>query len=149
VKNALSEDVVTQLAINATEGAAGTSAINGDIADMAGFDGVRAVLVMGAITATAVTSLKWQQGDASDLSDAEDVAGTGITIADDDDDKVFISDIVRPEKRYVRPVVSRGTANAVVASCVVEKYMAKELPVTQHADVGTLETHFAPVGGTA
>jgi len=147
--HALTEEVKVSLAINATEGAAGTTDVSGDIQDMAGFEAVAFAVTFGAITANAVTSVKVQQGDESDLSDAEDVAGSSITVADDDDDQVFISDIIRPEKRYVRVVVDRGTANAVVASALALQYRAKEMPVTQSADVGASERHYAPVGGTA
>jgi len=149
MNHALNEDSKVALNTNATEGAAGTTDITGDIVDMAAFEAIRAIVVMGAITANAVTSFKWQQGDESDLSDAEDIAGSGQTIADDDDDKVFLSDLIRPEKRYVRPYIDRGTANAVVAAVVTEQYRASERPVTQSADVGGSETLNAPVGGTA
>jgi len=140
---------VTQV-INATDGAAGTTDINGTVIDMSGFEGVMFVCVMGAITSTAVTSLKAQQGEQSNLSDAADLAGTGMTIADDDDEQVFILDIYRPLERYVRPVVDRGTANAVVQSCIAIQYGARETPVTQGVtDAVTYEKHVSPSEGTA
>lgn len=146
----LSEEVKVTQCINATTGAAGTTAINGATLDMSGYEGVLFLCVMGAITATAVTSLKAQQGNASNMSDAADLAGTGITIADDDDNQVFVLDVYRPQERYVRPVVSRGTANAVVQSCLAVQYGARSRPtVINVTDLVTAEKHVSPAEGTA
>jgi hypothetical protein len=106
------------------------------------------VVRMGAITGSAVTSIKAQQGAESDLSDAADLASTGITIADDDDDQTFVIDLYRPTERYVRVYCDRATQNAVVASANYFQYMAKESPVTQGTGV-TVETHVSPAEGTA
>lgn len=46
------------------------------------------IVGFGTITASAVTSIKVQQGAASDLSDAADLLGTGITVAADDDNQI-------------------------------------------------------------
>ena len=73
--------------------AAGTTAINGSVVDTQGFDGVVFVVAMGAITAGAVTSVKVQQGAASDLSDAADIAGTSVAIADTADNKLVYVEV--------------------------------------------------------
>lgn len=135
-------------AITPTAGAAGTSDINGATLDMSGYEGVLMIVTFGAITASAVTSIKAQQGAASDLSDAADLAGTAQTIADTDDDKVFYIDLYRPRERYVRLVVDRGTQNAVVASAEYVQYGAKKAPPTQGTNVSG-ETHVSPAEGTA
>lgn len=124
----LSEDIKVANAITATAGAAGTTAINGTIVDTQGYDGILMVSRTGAITATAVTSMKAQYGDESDLSDAADVANSTVTIADDDDNKEFGIDIQRPPGRYMRLVVSRGTANAVIENATYYLYKAKTRP---------------------
>ena len=72
---------------------AGTSDQNSNIIDMSGFDGVMFIAAFGEITAGAVTSIKAQQGAASNMSDAADLEGSGIDIADDDDNKVAVLDI--------------------------------------------------------
>jgi hypothetical protein len=139
-----------QSAVTPTDGAAGTTDINGSICDMANFCGVLALVRMGTITASAVTSIKWQQGNESDMSDAADLEGTAITIADDDDEQVFATCLVEPEDRYVRIVVDRGTANAVVADAVYVRFNSRTMPTTIDVDdLVTFERHVTPAEGTA
>lgn len=139
---------ITQV-ITPTAGAAGTTDINGTTIDMQDYDGVLFVCTFGAITAAAVTSIKAQQGAASDMSDAADLAGTGQTIADDDDGKVFYIDLKNVTERYVRLVVDRGTQNAVVASAEAIQYLASKPPVAAHGSTVAGETHERPAEGTA
>lgn len=137
-------------AITPTAGVAGTSDINGTALDMQGWEGVMVIVRMGAITANAVTSIKMQQGAASNLSDGADLEGTSITVADDDDDQTFVIDLNKPRERYVRVVVDRGTQNAVVASAEYIQYGPRKLPTTQNAtDLVTFEGHVSPAEGTA
>jgi len=144
----LSKHVKISQAITPTNGAAGTTDINGETLDMLGFEGVLVKVTMGAITATAVTSIKMQQGAASNLSDAADLEGTGQDIAVADAQKVFYIDLYRPAERYVRLVVDRGTANAVVASAEYIQYSARIKPTTHGTNVSG-ETHISPAEGTA
>jgi hypothetical protein len=143
----LTENVKFSSAVTPTAGAAGTTAINGTTLDMAGFDRVTVYVRMGAITSGAVTSIKGQQGSASDLSDAADLTNTGQTIADTDDDKIFIFE-AQPTERYFRLVVSRATQNAVVAEAHYMLHTAGNVPVTQGSNV-TVERHFPTSEGTA
>lgn len=135
-------------AITPTAGAAGATAINGATVDMAGWMGCLMKVTFGAITATAVTAIKAQQGQISDMSDAADLAGTAQSIADTDDDKVFYIDIYRPTERYLRLVVGRGTANAVVASAEYILYGPRKPPSAHGANVAG-ETFASPAEGTA
>jgi hypothetical protein len=144
----LSKNCKISTAITPTAGAAGTSTINGTTLDTQDSEGVLIIVRMGTITTGAVTSIKVQQGDASNLSDAADLAGTGQTIADTDDDKTFYIDLYKPLKRYVRVVVSRATQNAVVASAEYFQYETRKMPVTHGAGVAG-ELHISPAEGTA
>jgi hypothetical protein len=144
----LSKQVKITQAITPTAGAAATSDINGATLDMAGFEGVLIEVVFGDITAGAVTSIKAQQGAASNLSDAADLAGTGQTVADTDDGDTFYIDLYRPTERYVRVVVDRGTQNAVVASATYFQYGAHDQPVS-HGTTVNGELHVSPDEGTA
>lgn len=135
-------------AITPTDGAAGTSDISGTTLDMTGFDGVYCVVRMGAIVANAVTTMKWQSDTVSSFDDdPNDLTGTSITIADDDDGEIFISDLFQPRERYVRVVVPRATQNATVAEAHYVQYRGSG-PQTQGSGV-TLEQHRSPVEGTA
>jgi hypothetical protein len=134
--------------INAT--ATGTTDINGSVIDMQGFDSVTFIVGFGTINASAVTSIKAQQGAASDLSDAADLAGTSITVADDDDNQIVALEVVSPRERYVRVVVDRGTQHCVVDFGIALLSCAGVEPVTHDSTtvIGS-ECHLAPAEGTA
>lgn len=126
--------------------AAGTSDVNCTSVDMSGFDGVAFVVAFGTITATAVTSIKVQ--GSSDNSNWSDLESTAITVADDDDNQIFGAEVLRPTYRYVRCVIDRGTANAVIDSVVAIQHSPRYAPVTQPATT-TVEVNVAPAAGTA
>jgi hypothetical protein len=135
--------------------AAGTSVQNGTGVDMAadgGYDGVLFVLLVGTLTATQVTALKAQQSSDDAATDAyDDLAGT-LTgpFADADSNKMIALDVFRPAKRYVRPVVNRATANAVLDGVVAIQYRGRKVPSIH--DVTKLiasKSLVAPAEGTA
>lgn len=129
--------------------AAGTTTVNATGVDMAGFDAVAFVVALGTLTSTAETTVKLQQSDDDGSADAySDLEGTSITVADDDDNQVFIAEVLRPTKRYVRCVVTRATANAVIDSIVAIQHAARDTPVTQPSTT-TGEVHASPAEGTA
>lgn len=123
--------------------AAGTSAINGSVIDMKGFDAVTFIVGFGVITAGAVTSIKAQQGDQADLSDAADLAGTSISVADTDDNKLVALEI-EPTKRYCRLVVVRATQNAVVDFGTAQQTKAGSEPVTHDASTVIASEYHGP-----
>ena len=136
------------IAVAASARAAGQTGINGANLDMQGYEGAVAIIEMGTLAATAVTSIKWQQSDTTTSADFSDLEGTGIDIADDADDEIFVSELYRPAKRYVRIVVARATANAAVRAATYIQYKARSAPVTQGTDV-TTELSVGPAEGTA
>jgi len=93
----------------AAASAAGTSAVNSDVIDMAGYDGV--MFVTAIATANAGNHIKLQQGDEPDLSDAADIEGSK-QVATANAQTVWI-DLYRPTKRYVRAVATRGVSTAL------------------------------------
>ena len=127
--------------------AAGTSDQNSSSVDMKSYDAVTFCVGFGAITASAVTSIKVQGSD--DDSSFSDLAGTAITVADSDDNKVVLAEINCPQQRYVRVVVDRGTQNAVIDFGVALQSKANAAPVTQSSSVLGSEFHQAPAAGTA
>jgi len=143
----LSKNIKITQAITPTAGAAGTTAINGATLDMTGWDGVLMVVTMGAITGSAVTSINAAQAAASTFAD---LLGTGQTIADTDDEDIFVIDLYRPTERYVRIEVARATQNAVVSSAVYYQYAGSnvKLPASNGSTIN-LEQHSSPAEGTA
>ena len=124
---------------------------NGAGLDMAGFDGVLMIVKMADIAVGATTSIKAQQSDDNGVTDAySDLEDTGIAIAADDDDQVFIIDLVKPRKRWVRLLVDKDAANATNECALYVQYAARNHPVTQAvADEVTYERHVSPDEGVA
>ena len=148
----ITEKVVTHIA-HAPVAAGATDVTDCKVIDMQNFDGVRFVVGFGTITAGAVTSINVKQADAktSDtaLTSGQDLAGTKVTVPDDGDNKLYIVDVYRPQKRYVQLHIDRATQNAVVDLAIGEQYNARKVPVTQNADVNAHEVHASPAEGTA
>jgi hypothetical protein len=119
---------------------AGTNdTLSGDILDLAGYDSVCFVAILGDVTATCVATLKAFCGDASALGDGAYKTTTAAVTATatSADDKLLVLDVVRPGKRYVRADLVRATANAVVDGIIAIRYNAKTVPTTQGTDVVT------------
>ena len=122
------------------------------VVDTAGFDSLCYIVGFGAIVAGAATSLKAQQANDSGGSpdDFSDVAGTAITVGDDQDNKLVYLDLHRPQKRYSKLIISRATQNSTVDLVLAVLYNANVHPVTQGATVMAVsETHMGNAEGTA
>lgn len=135
----LNENVRLSRVLNAV--AAGTTDQNGSGVDMqadGGYDGVLFVALFGTLTATQVTSLKAQVSSDDGSSDAyADLADSDTgNLADDDDNQCLVLDVFAPPERYVRPVVLRGTANAVVDGVLAVQYRGGKRPSVH--DVATI-----------
>jgi len=128
----------------------GTADRNGATLDMDGFKAVLMVVKFAVIAPGAVTSIKAQQDTLSNMSTAADLAGTGITVAADDDDQIFIIDLYEPVERYVRLVIDKDAANATAECAYYIQYYATNRPTTPTVtDLVTYERHMSPAEGTA
>jgi hypothetical protein len=130
--------------------ASGTADRNGIVIDTAGAEEVTFIVTFATIAAGAVTSVKVQQGAASNMSDAADLEGTGISVAADDDDQVFMIDIVKPLERYLRVVIDKDASNATAESAVAVLSGRRKKPCDNNiTDETTSEIHISPAEGTA
>lgn len=131
--------------------AAGTSAQTSSVIDTAGYDGVKIYTGFGAITTGAVTSVKLQQSSDDGVADGySDIEGSSITVNDDDDNQFVVHDLYRPQKRYIKVVISRATQNAVIDGVLAVRYSPKKLPATNDsATIVALESYASPAEGTA
>lgn len=120
----------------ANSSAAGQTAVESAAVDTAGKIGVRFTALLGDVTTASVLGLK-VQGSEDGATNWTDLAGalTFTAGGSDADNKALIIDAVRPEFRYVRAVLSRTGANAVVDGILADVYGPKETPVTQGATV--------------
>lgn len=109
---------------------AGTTNINATTVDTFGYDAYRICALLGTLTSTQVTQLKVQEFTADTAANYADVTGA-ITnaAADADGGKLLILEVYKPQQRWIRPVIVRGTANAVITAAWVELYQANFQPV--------------------
>lgn len=134
--------------------AAGTSAQTSSPVDMAAdgsYDGVIFIALFGALTATQVTSLKAQQSSDDGAADAySDLADSLVgPLQDADSNKALAVDIYRPQKRYLKAVIGRGTANAVIDGMLAIQYRGRKCPVSQAAAIAASAKLVSPEEGTA
>jgi hypothetical protein len=142
-----STDCKIVIASTTTACASGTSDVTSDAIDTAGFEGCTFIVPMGAITSTAVTSIKVQQCDTSGGS-YSDLTGTAQTIADTDDDKLFYATVIRPREQYLKLVLDRGTAAATAGGIIAVLWGAANKPTTHGTNVSG-ETAYGVAEGTA
>lgn len=144
----LSNNTKTVRASNAV--AAGTTVINSAWIDTRGFSGIEFTAWFGALTANQVTSAKLQySNDGATL--LGDVAGSAsAALADDDSNRGLQLELYRPKHRFVRMVISRGTANAVLDVIQAKLFNAHEVPVAKDSTMAlTPKVLNAPTSGVA
>ena len=124
--------------------ATGTTTIDGTTLDMQGYEGV--LFVGSIVSAAANNGIKAQQGQQANLSDAADLAGSQVL--SDGTKKQFVLDIYKPQERYVRCQVVRGTTT-VIDSVWAVQYGAEKLPVVNTSAAIVDETHISPAEGVA
>ena len=131
--------------------AAGTTVITPSAAiDMAGYESVTFLVPFGAISAGAVTSIEVHCSSDNGVVDTfTALVGSKVVVTDADDNKVASIDVIRPPERYVKCIVNRATANAVVDAIIAIQTGANLLPVTAEATTVGNEVHQAPAEGAA
>ncbi|MDH5669929.1 MAG: hypothetical protein OEY86_18160 [Nitrospira sp.] len=127
--------------------AAGVTTINSAVVDMQGFDGVVFLTNAGTIAATGTAAVKVQQDTVVGMGSAADLADSGQSFVDADDNKSVAVDVKRPLERYLRLVISRATANSDWGPIWALQYRARQVPVSQGLDKH--EKHLSPIEGTA
>jgi hypothetical protein len=126
---------------------AGTTDQNSSSIDMIRGETVTFIAKFGTLTASAVTGIKAQ--GSTDDTNWVDLAGTALPIAVADTGKALALEINKPPAhRYVRAVVTRGTANAVIDGVVAIVTHARVGAVTQGSTMAGVKTVAGPVAGT-
>ena len=122
-----------KISVGAAPAVAATTDVEGTVVDMKGFDWVLFIASVGTLTATQVTTLEAHGGAASNGSDATQITGASQAFADADSDKCAGVAVMKPQVRYVRPILDRGTANAVLNGIITIQGRGSKLPTTQDA----------------
>lgn len=125
--------------------AASTAAVESDIVDTAGYEGVVFFTSLG--TANATNTIKVQQSATNATDDMTDLTGTSVASGSSDED--VIVEVHKPTDRYVRAVVTRGassTCESIWAALYGQggQISSNSLTGTQKAEV-----HASPAEGTA
>lgn len=113
--------------------------------DMLGFDSV--IFISLALKGEAGNfTIKAQQAQQSDYSDAADLVGTSVAFATAvGTDALSALEIHQPAERYVRPVTAVPDFSAAKPTAVLAiQFDAKELPQSNSG-----ELHVSPAEGTA
>jgi hypothetical protein len=140
--------------------ASGTADVTSKVIDTKGFDSVAIVFHAATIATGAVTDIYLQEADAASdadtLTSGANLAGSSITVADDDDNQAFVIEVNKPLKRFLQLVVNKDATNAVGASAIAYLYNADAAPTTHAEGTGTsggsavvtVEAHLSPIAGT-
>ena len=108
----------------------GTSDPASDSVDMAGFEGCLFVGVIGAQDAAAQAALEVQESD----DDATWVPIASHTAPVNSDNKIFVIDVHRPKRRYLRTLLTRsGTTNTTWGGTLAIRYNPRGTPIPAEA----------------
>lgn len=108
---------------NAAAAVSAGTLVQGAIVDMQNWDGV--VFFCTIATANAGNYLQAQQGEQSNLSDDEIIAGSGVVAGADGD--VVALEVHQPQDRYVRPEIVRAGANTATGQIYAIRYKGRRL----------------------
>lgn len=139
----LSNEVKISTALATTQ--AGTTDVTGSTIDMANYEGVLFIAKFG--TAGTANTIHAEQGTASNLNDAADLAGTKVGVGSSDE--LVWLDLYRPSERYVRVIAERAASSTLDWGIAIQYGAAK--PPVDNTTAGTIhgELHVSPAEGTA
>ncbi len=126
----LTKKLLTQLLSPAI--ASGTSTQTFNTIDMKGYRGVRCIVLLGDVVATAVPTLQAYQGLKSDGTDKALLSVTAPLAAagaSNYDNGVLILDIYKPMQEFLTFELVRATANIPVQGVLLEYYEPRNEPI--------------------
>lgn len=131
--------VVKDIAIDLANSSAtaGTSDVTGTTIDMQDYDGICFIAILNSVVDGSVLQLQVQEGAHSNGDDAALPTGGANAqfTASTSSNKVLVSEVYRPQKRYVTPVLKRGTQNATLGGIIALRIRGRVRPVTQGSTV--------------
>lgn len=126
----LLEEVLVTRHSNAVS--AGTSTITPSSGiDTAGYGSHTFLVLLGDVTSTGTPGVKVQQSsDDGDQDAYSDLEGSAWLADDADDNGIIAVEVIHPGKRYIKCLVTRAVANAVVDGILCLQTGARRKPVT-------------------
>lgn len=136
LRNLLNNCKITKVK-NDGAGSASATPTKGTILDMAGFQGVMLVALMGNVLVTSEVALRVAGSDINDTAEMDLLAGSagGAALAADFDDTLVVLDVVEPGFRYIEPQLFHVTADAPFDGIIAIQYRADQKPTVQGATV--------------
>lgn len=117
--------------------------------DTRGFGGISFLVQAVAIGGSSVLVYKLQQSDDDGGSDDyTDIASSGVTMADTDDDTLVRLTVIEPQKRYLRVYVDKDTSHTDAEVIIYELFRAKSEPCVLTGLSHTVHL-MSPAEGTA
>lgn len=117
--------------------AAGQTDPDSDSVDMANYESVMFVGIIGVQTATGTAALHAE--GSTDDSTFVDITGAVATGPANSDNKLLILDIVKPLDRYIRTVLTQATDDTTWGGTLAIQYNGRKPPFT-HADLAVAMT---------
>ena len=131
--------------------ASNTGTTTSTVVDCAGAEGALFLIDLGTVSTGGLATCKVQQssddGDADAYSDVE--GSELVNIGDASTIKQMLLEVINPQKRYLKLLITRGVANVVIDGVIAITFGYKAEVTTQGATVdGSLQL-VAPAEGTA
>ena len=116
-----------------------SSAVNGTVFDMQGWDGICYLFNIGTMAAGATFDARIMSSANSNFSGNSNVANAALTqVANTSNTSLSIIDVYRPSDRYLKSVTTPATANVTFGSIAIRYRRSGVLPPT--APATTLQT---------
>ena len=140
-KNQLKSQKVVKCA--SYQAASTTNIDSATTVDMAGYESVLFIVNLGTMVNGSVLNLTIYQG-ATDDGEAASVATSGDVTSDGTDDTIILLEVVKPLYRYLEPVLTIATQNAVVENILAVVGTPRTEAVTQDSAVISDEIFQSP-----
>ncbi len=129
--------------------AAGSSIAEGSaIIDMANWETVQFITPIDDSVDTGVATLAIQQNTINDPTGMATLAGTSASATsaanDDLNDTLLVSEVWRPQERYVRAYLTSATANIAYGDTIAILSGPRTKPITEDATIQTAVIAFEP-----
>ncbi len=111
--------------------------------DMSGYESCMFIVTLGTMVNLSVLNLTIRQGAATAPSDAS-VATSGDVTSDGTDDTQMVLEVVKPRFRYLKPVLTIATQNAVVENIIAVLSGPRKRATTQPDAVISTKTFQSP-----
>jgi hypothetical protein len=125
--------------VGAPIAAANNTDSNSDRIDMTGYEGIAFICPITDSVATGVAHLKIESNTIDSDSGMAIITGADSTatcaVHDDLNDKLLVTEVYRPLKRYVQAVRTSGTANIAFGNVIAILYKAHVMPPAEDATI--------------